>query len=84
MAHTILNIYLILFVTIHLLRFLHLHNQGKAESGGEKSHTDVRMHPLAKIDSQESRIGSRSGSEESHSETKTKNTTFVGFRKRYR
>ena len=60
-------------------RFLHLHTQTKATGGG---HTDVRGHPLAKIESQGSRISSRSGSEESPSETKMKSATFGVFRKR--
>ena len=75
-------------------RFLHLHTQEKNELKGTKSNTDARgiisssvdhprHHPLAKIESQGSRISSHSGSEESHGETKTKEATFGIFRKRY-
>ena len=63
---------------LFLFRFLHLHTQTKVTGG----HTDVRGHPLAKIESQGSRISSRSGSEESPSEAKTKSATFGVFRKR--
>ena len=65
-------------------RFLHLHTQTqtKIESRGVGCHTDVRGHHLAKIESQGSRISSRSGSEDSHSETKMKTSTFGVFRKR--
>ena len=68
---------------IHRHRFLHLHTPGNVESRGERSHTDVRGNPLTKIDSQGSGVSSRSGSEESHPEAKTKSATFGVFKKRY-
>ena len=48
----------------------------------EKEFMKAINHPLAKIESQGSRISSRSGSEEIPSEAKTKSATFGVFRKR--
>ena len=67
-----------IYSTLFTFRFLHLHTETKVTGG----HTDVRGHPLAKIESQGSRISSRSGSEESPSENRTKSATFSVFRKR--
>ena len=88
---------MILCLLLFSFRFLHLHTQGKIESRGTGGNTGVsgyidmkplssidrqKNHPLSKIESQGSKIGFHSGSEESHGETKTKEATFGMFRKR--
>ena len=64
------------------LRFLHLHSQEKDIPRVEKGNNDVRRHQLVKIDSQGSRVSSRSASEDSYSD-KGKTGPFGMWIKRF-
>ena len=64
------------------LRFLHLHSQERDISRVEKGNTDVKRHQLVHIDSQGSRISSRSASEDSYSD-KAKTGPFGMWIKRF-
>ena len=64
------------------LRFLHLHSQERDIPRLEKGNNDVRGHQLVKIDSQGSRVSSRSASEDSYSD-KGKTGPFGMWIKRF-
>ena len=71
------------FHFIYHTRFLHIQTQTKVDSRDDRSHTGVKGNQLEKIDSQESQLSSRSGSEEYHQEPKAKIGPLGLLRRKY-